>query len=70
MDDGREAQRRLRVRELQRLRDEGRSWTERRDKAILRADEAGMSLREIGSAVGLSHAGVDKILKGLRGGGQ
>ena len=37
-------------------------WTARRDKAIGLARREGASLREIGEATGLTHAGVKKIL--------
>ena len=51
---------------LRRLREEGRDWARRRDEAIRMAGAKGMSLREIGAEVGMSHAGVDKIIKESR----
>lgn len=49
-------------RELAQIRDEGQTWFARRDKAILAAHKAGMSLRTIASFVGLSQTGVQKIV--------
>ncbi len=40
-----------------------REWTDRRDTAIVQAHRDGMSLREIAEAVGMSHMGVDRIVK-------
>ena len=37
-----------------------------RDKLIREARNNGMTFREIGNAVGLSHTGVEKIIKGSR----
>lgn len=38
-------------------------WTAKRDAAIRQAHEEGLSLRAIATAVGLSHAGVAKIVR-------
>lgn len=51
---------------LRQLRSEGEDWLLKRDKMIRHARESGMTLRDIGNAVGLSYAGVDKIVKGNR----
>ena len=37
--------------------------TEERDEAICRAREAGLSLRDIANAAGMSHQGIANILK-------
>jgi hypothetical protein len=51
---------------LRRIRGEGEDWLMRRDRMIRDAREAGLSLRDIGGSVGLSYAGVDKIVKESR----
>ncbi len=40
-----------------------REWAERRDSAIRAAVAAGVSLRVVAEATGLSHAGVAKIAR-------
>ena len=40
-----------------------REWTDKRDQAIVQAHRDGMSLREVADAVGLSHMGVQAIVK-------
>lgn len=52
---------------LRALRTAGRKverWTTERDRLITEAVEAGGSLREVGAAVGLSHAAVKFIAHG------
>jgi len=43
--------------------DEARDWTHARDEAIREARRSGLSLRDIGDAVGLSHGTVDNICR-------
>jgi phage terminase small subunit len=51
---------------LRHLREEGRSWSKRRDTIIREASLAGLSLRDIGGEVGLSPTGVQKIVNATR----
>lgn len=51
------------ARSLAQLGEAQRAATERRDEAVRQAVAAGGSLREVGGAVGLSHAGVAKIVR-------
>lgn len=46
-----------------RAADEAREWTKRRDEAIRAALAAGVSLRVLAAATGLSHTAVAKIGK-------
>lgn len=51
---------------LRALRQESESYFERRDAAIMAADATGMSLRAIGSEIGMSPQGVSNILTRLK----
>lgn len=51
------------LREVQRTSRRADEWTAKRDAAIVAAHRSGDSLRQIADAAGLSHAGVDKIVK-------
>lgn len=51
------------ARNLSRAADKAREWTVERDRRIVAAVAAGASLREVATAVGLSHSAVDKIVK-------
>jgi hypothetical protein len=60
-------------RKLRQLRSEGEAWFARRDQQIRLARTDGLSLRDIGTEIGLSATGVDKIVKESRvqdGGGR
>lgn len=50
------------LKSVARYADAARTATERRDEAIAEARAAGMTLRAIGEAAGLSHVAVDKIV--------
>jgi hypothetical protein len=52
---------------LRKLRRESETYFERRDDAIEHADATGMSLRAIGSEIGMSPQGVSNILKRIKG---
>lgn len=51
------------LRDVTRTARRAREWTDKRDAAIVEAHRAGDSLRQIADAAGLSHAGVDRIVK-------
>lgn len=57
------------ARELSRAAKQAVTWTERRNKLIREAVEAGAGVREVGRAVGLSHAAVINILRPRKRGG-
>lgn len=57
------------VRELSRAAKQVTSWTERRNKLIREAHEAGGGVREIARATGLNVATVHNILYGKKRGG-
>lgn len=57
------------TRELSRAAKQAVSWTERRNHLIREAVEAGAGVREVGRAVGLSHAAVINILRPRKRGG-
>lgn len=50
-------------RRLVRFARQARDWTVARDKAVVEAVAAGASLREVATLVGLTHAGVARIVK-------
>lgn len=57
------------TRELSRAAKQAVTWTERRNQLIREAVEAGAGVREVGRAVGLSHAAVINILRPRKRGG-
>lgn len=57
------------ARELSRAAKQAASWTERRNQLIREAAAQGAGPRELGRAVGLSHAAVINILRPRKRGG-
>ena len=58
-----EDERKARLSELARAGRRSREWTARRDALVAQASSDGLSLRQIAAAIGLSQAGVARIVK-------
>ena len=58
-----EEERKARLSELARAGRRSKEWATRRDALVARASNDGLSLRQIAAAIGLSQAGVARIVK-------